>query len=37
VGAGLREEDPIFMANRPFIFVIREVSTGAILFIGQKG
>ena len=25
-----------FIANRPFVFAIREVSTGAILFIGQK-
>ena len=25
-----------FHANRPFIFLIRERSTGAVLFIGQK-
>jgi serpin B len=25
-----------FIADRPFVFAIREVSTGAILFIGQK-
>ena len=28
---------PIFNANRPFIFVIRENSTGVILFIGKMG
>lgn len=25
-----------FIANRPFVFAIREASTGALLFIGQK-
>lgn len=28
---------PIFKVNRPFIFVIREQSTGVILFIGKMG
>ena len=29
--------EPIrFIANRPFVFAIREASTGALLFIGQK-
>jgi serine protease inhibitor len=28
---------PIFNANRPFIFVIRENSTGVILFMGKMG
>jgi serpin B len=28
---------PIFRADRPFMFVIRENSTGAILFMGKKG
>ena len=28
--------DILFRVDRPFIFAIREVSTGAILFIGQK-
>ena len=28
---------PLFNANRPFIFVIRENSTGVILFIGKMG
>ena len=29
------EEHPFFHANRPFIYAITEVSTGAIFFIGQ--
>lgn len=34
VGPG---NDPIeFIANRPFLFSIREAGTGAVLFIGQK-
>jgi serpin B len=33
VGGGL----PVFRADRPFMFVIRENSTGAILFIGKMG
>ncbi|MDO9154012.1 MAG: serpin family protein [Paludibacter sp.] len=28
---------PVFNANRPFIFVIRENSTGVILFMGKMG
>lgn len=28
---------PVFNANRPFVFVIREKSTGVILFIGKMG
>lgn len=28
---------PVFYANRPFIFVIREKSTGVILFMGKMG
>jgi len=30
-------ENPVFYANRPFIFVIRENSTGVILFMGKMG
>ncbi|MDO9635272.1 MAG: serpin family protein [Paludibacter sp.] len=30
-------EYPFFNANRPFVFVIRENSTGVILFIGKMG
>lgn len=30
-------EYPTFYANRPFIFVIREKSTGVILFMGKMG
>lgn len=30
-------EYPVFNANRPFIFVIRENSTGVILFMGKMG
>ncbi len=29
--------DPIFLANKPFIFLIREKSTGVILFAGKIG
>ena len=28
---------PYFVANKPFIFLIREKSTGVILFAGKKG
>ncbi len=28
---------PVFNANRPFVFVIREKSTGVILFMGKMG
>jgi serine protease inhibitor len=31
------EPTPIFRANKPFLFVISEKSTGAILFIGKMG
>jgi serine protease inhibitor len=30
-------EIPVFMANKPFIFVIREKSSNAILFMGKVG
>jgi len=30
-------ENPVFNANRPFIFIIREKSTGVILFMGKMG
>ncbi|MEA4936647.1 MAG: serpin family protein [Paludibacter sp.] len=30
-------EYPVFNANRPFIFIIREKSTGVILFMGKMG
>jgi serine protease inhibitor len=26
---------PVFRADRPFLFAIREVGTGAILFLGR--
>ncbi len=28
---------PVFRVNKPFVFVIREKSTGVILFIGKMG
>jgi len=28
---------PVFKVNKPFLFVIREKSTGVILFIGKMG
>jgi serpin B len=28
---------PVFQVNKPFLFVIRENSTGVILFIGKMG
>lgn len=31
------DEIPLFIADRPFLFVIREKSTGVILFIGKMG
>lgn len=31
------EPDPIFRVNKPFLFVIREKSTGVILFMGKMG
>ena len=30
-------ENPVFYANHPFIFIIREKSTGVILFMGKMG
>lgn len=30
-----REEPVVFHANRPFVYVIREISTGVILFVGK--
>lgn len=29
--------EPYFIANKPFLFVIRERSTGVILFVGKMG
>jgi serpin B len=29
--------DPVFRVNKPFLFVIREKSTGVILFMGKMG
>jgi len=40
VGVGTTSADPLeryFIADRPFLFVIREKSTGIILFIGKMG
>jgi serine protease inhibitor len=31
------EPTPVFKVNKPFAFVIREKSTGVILFIGKMG
>lgn len=31
------DEPPHFIANKPFIFLIREKSTGVILFVGKMG
>jgi serine protease inhibitor len=28
---------PTFRVNKPFVFIIREKSTGVILFIGKMG
>jgi len=30
-------ESPFFIVDRPFVFAIREKSTGVILFIGEIG
>jgi serpin B len=30
-------EIPLFRADRPFLYVIRENSTGALLFMGKVG
>ena len=37
VEVGVLSAPPMFLANRPFIFIIRENTTGAILFMGKKG
>jgi serpin B len=41
IGVGLTSmpinPDPIFRVNKPFLFVIREKSTGVILFMGKMG
>lgn len=31
------DPDPVFNVNKPFLFVIREKSTGVILFLGKMG
>ena len=31
------DETPYFVVNKPFVFLIREKSTGVILFIGKMG
>ena len=31
------DPDPVFRVNKPFLFVIREKSTGVILFMGKMG
>jgi serine protease inhibitor len=33
----LNPPEPVFIVNKPFLFVIREKSTGVILFIGKMG
>jgi len=33
----LNDPTPVFRVNKPFLFVIREKSTGVILFIGKMG
>jgi serpin B len=33
----VEEPTPVFKVNKPFLFVIREKSTGVILFIGKMG
>ena len=35
VGIGVTSAPPVALVNRPFLFLIREKSSGAILFIGQ--
>jgi serpin B len=37
VGVNETSAGPSFVFNRPFIFVIREITTGTILFIGKLG
>jgi len=36
VGPGYQPKPVEFFANRPFLFTIREKSTGAVIFVGQK-
>jgi serine protease inhibitor len=31
------QQTPVFRVNKPFLFVIREKSTGVIMFIGKMG
>ena len=33
--APIREETVVFHADRPFVYAIREASTGVILFVGK--
>ncbi len=37
VGVGVTSMPPSFTANRPFVFLIREQQTGAIIFMGKVG
>ncbi|MFA5669050.1 MAG: serpin family protein [Balneolaceae bacterium] len=37
VGVGITSMPPSFTANRPFVFLIREQKTGAIIFMGKVG
>ena len=37
IGVTSMPDYPIFTVNKPFVFVIREKSTGVILFIGKIG
>lgn len=32
---GIEEEPPVFVADRPFLFIVRDVPTGAILFMAR--
>jgi serpin B len=34
-GASAVEEPTIFDANHPFLFVLRDIPTGTLLFVGQ--
>ena len=33
--SAIKKPLPVFIANRPFIFLIRDVQTNAVLFIGK--
>jgi serpin B len=35
IGSNVTSVQPVFMANRPFLFVIQEESTGVVLFMGK--